>query len=125
VAKRHAHRQSDVGKELTGEAFVPKPESYASFDNETPMLEVGPGYSGILRTFLARDYPFKGYYGLDLSGQNAEHLRKAFPQTTVHFLRAEIEDASVPFQADVGFSSLTFKHLYPSVETASATLRGV
>src|SRR3712207_9594456 len=32
------------GQELTGEAFVSKVESYASFGNETMVLEIGPGY---------------------------------------------------------------------------------
>jgi SAM-dependent methyltransferase len=106
------------GKELTGEAFVSKLESYASFDDETTVLEVGPGYGRILRSFLARGIPFKEYYAVDLSEQNIQYLRKQFTQATVHFLQADVEDASLPFQFDVGFSSLTFKHLYPSFETS-------
>ena len=89
------------------------------------MLEVGPGYGGIVRRFLARGIPFKEYYALDLSGQNVEYLPKEFSQTTVHFLRADIEDAFLPFQFDIGFSSPTSKHLYPSFETAFATVRGI
>ena len=104
------------GRELTGEAFVSKVESYASFDDETTVLEIGPGYGRILRSFLARGIPFKEYYGLDISEQNIEHLRKEFPQAAVHFVRADIESATLPFLFDVGFSSLTFKHLYPSFE---------
>jgi SAM-dependent methyltransferase len=106
------------GQELTGEAFVSKVESYASFDDETTVLEIGPGYGRILRSFLARGIPFKEYYGLDISEQNVEYLRKLFPQATVHFIQADIEVASFPFQFDVGFSSLVFKHLYPSFEAA-------
>ena len=104
------------GQELTGEAFVSKVESYASFDNETTVLEIGPGYGRILRSFLARGIPFKEYYGLDISEQNVEYLREQFPQPAVHFIQADVEVASFPFQFDVGFSSLVFKHLYPSFE---------
>lgn len=106
------------GQELTGEAFVSKVESYASFDDETTVLEIGPGYGRILRSFLARGIPFKEYYALDISEQNIEYLQKQFPQPRIHFMRADIEEASLPFQFDVGFSSLTFKHLYPSFEAA-------
>jgi SAM-dependent methyltransferase len=106
------------GQELTGEAFVSKVESYASFDDETTVLEIGPGYGRILRSFLARGIPFKEYYGLDISEQNVEYLRKQFPQDAVHFMQADIDVASLPFQFDVGFSSLVFKHLYPSFEAA-------
>ncbi len=106
------------GKELTGEAFVSKVEAYASFDEETTVLEVGPGYGRILRSFLARGIPFKEYYALDISEQNVEHLRRQFPHAAVRFVQADIEDASLPFRFDVGFSSLTFKHLYPSFEAS-------
>jgi SAM-dependent methyltransferase len=106
------------GQELTGEAFVSKVESYASFDNETTVLEIGPGYGRILRSFLARGIPFKEYYGLDISEQNVEYLQKQFPQPAVHFIRADIAGAPLPFRFDVGFSSLVFKHLYPSFEAA-------
>jgi SAM-dependent methyltransferase len=104
------------GRELSGEAFVSKVESYASFDEKSTVLEVGPGYGRILRSFLARGIPFKEYYALDISEQNIEYLRKKFPQAAVHFMQANIEDAALPLQFDVGFSSLTFKHLYPSFE---------
>jgi SAM-dependent methyltransferase len=106
------------GKELTGEAFVSKVESYASFDDGTTVLEVGPGYGRILRSFLTRGIPFKEYYALDISDQNIEYLRQRFPQPAVHFMRADIEGASLAFQFDVGLSSLTFKHLYPSFEAS-------
>jgi SAM-dependent methyltransferase len=94
-------------------------------DNETTVLEVGPGYGGIVRRFLARGIPFKEYYALDLPGQNVEYLLKGFSQITVHFLRADSEDAFLLFQFDVGFSSPTSKHLHPSFETAFATVRGI
>jgi SAM-dependent methyltransferase len=106
------------GRELTGEAFVSKVESYASFDDETTLLEIGAGYGRILRSFLARDIPFGEYYALDISKQNIEYLRKRFPQADVQFMEADIESASLPFVFDVGFSSLTFKHLYPSFEAS-------
>lgn len=106
------------GKELTGEAFVSKLEAYASFDERTTVLEVGPGYGRLLRSFLARGLPFKEYYALDISERNIEYLREQFPRPDIHFMRADIEHVSLPFRFDVGFSSLTFKHLYPSFEAA-------
>ena len=106
------------GKELTGEAFVSKVEAYASFDEETTVLEIGPGYGRLLRSFLARGIPFKDYYALDISEQNIEYLSKQFPRPDIHFIWADIEDVALPFRLDVGFSSLTFKHLYPSFEAS-------
>src|SRR5215212_5081542 len=106
------------GKELTGEAFVSKVEAYASFGEETTVLEVGPGYGRLLRSFLARGIPFKDYYALDISERNIEYLSKQFPRPDIHFMWADIEDVSLPFRLDVGFSSLTFKHLYPSFEAS-------
>ena len=108
------------GGELTGEAFVSKVQTYATFDEQTTILEIGPGYGRIVRSFLARGIPFKEYYALDISEKNVEHLQGHFPQTAVRFMQADIEIATPPFQFDVAFSSLTFKHLYPSFE---ATLR--
>jgi SAM-dependent methyltransferase len=106
------------GRQLTGEAFVSKVQSYAPFDDETVVLEVGPGYGRILQSFLARSISFKEYYALDISSQNIKYLRRQFPQANVHFIQADIEKASMPFRFDVGFSSLTFQHLYPSFETS-------
>ena len=106
------------GKKLSGEAFVRKLETYGSFDEETTVLEVGPGHGRLLRSFLDRGIPFTDYYAIDISEQNIEHLRKHFPHPAIHFLHADIEDVSLPFQFDVGFSSLTFKHLYPSFEAS-------
>ena len=106
------------GQQLSGEAFVSKMQSYASFGRESTILEIGPGYGRILRSFLARGIPFKEYYGVDISEQNVEFLQKQFRQGGVHFMRSDIEVASLPFRFDVGYSSLVFKHLYPSFEAA-------
>jgi SAM-dependent methyltransferase len=106
------------GKALTGEAFVSKVNSYAAFDEETTVLEVGAGYGRLLRSFLDLGIPFREYYGLDISEQNIEYLRKQFAHPAVHFMWADVEEASLPFRFDVGFSSLTFKHLYPSFEAS-------
>jgi SAM-dependent methyltransferase len=108
------------GVELTGEAFISKLEAHASFDDETTVIEIGPGYGRILRSFLARGIPFKEYYGVDIAEQNVEYLQKEFGQGAVHIMQADIEVATLPFRFDVGYSSLVFKHLYPSFE---ATLR--
>lgn len=106
------------GEELTGEAFVSKAERYASFDGDTVVLEVGPGYGRILRSFLERGLPFKDYYAIDISQRNIDHLREHFAQPNIHFLQGDIEVTPLPYQFDVGLASLTFKHLYPSFEAS-------
>ena len=82
------------------------------------MLEVGAGYGRLLRSFLDLGIPFREYYGLDISEQNIEYLRKQFAHPAIHFMWADVEEASLPFRFDVGFSSLTFKHLYPSFKAS-------
>ena len=82
------------------------------------MLEIGPGYGRILTSFLERGLAFKEYYGVDISAQNVEFLQGRFDDPDVHFVHADIETASLPVRFDVGLSSLTFKHLFPTFEAA-------
>jgi SAM-dependent methyltransferase len=113
------------GKELTGEAFVSKVEAYASFGEETIVLEVGPGYGRLLRSFLAPGIPFKDYYAPDISERNIEYLSKQFPRPDIHFMWADIEEVSLPFRLDVGFSSLTLSIYILPLKLPFATARGI
>lgn len=104
------------GVDLTGDAFVEKAEQYAQFTAEKNVLEIGPGYGRILTALLERAVPFARYCGLDLSEETCTHLRERFPRDDVEFVSGDVEAASFDFAFDVVLSSLTFKHLYPSIE---------
>ena len=106
------------GKEVTGEAFIAKAEQYGAFAPENAILEIGPGYGRLLREAFRRGLPFREYVGVDVSAQNAAHLRAQFGREDVHILLGDIESIRMDRRFDAVLSSLTFKHLYPSFETA-------
>jgi SAM-dependent methyltransferase len=105
------------GKEVSGEAFIAKAESYVEFRDKV-VLEIGPGYGRLLRECLRRELPFSKYVAVDLSPNNIQFLRREFEQQHVVFVHADIETMTLEDRFDVVLSSLTLKHLFPSFERA-------
>ncbi len=102
-----------LGTELSGVPWSRKIAEHASPDASTRVLEIGPGYGRLLDGCLQDGLPFGSYVGLDASADNVEHLRGRFDDPRVRFVHGDATSALVePF--DLGMSSLTFKHLYPS-----------
>ena len=118
VARGYARAQPDVGEGADGRGLRLEAGGLRFFRRAEHGAGGRAGIRQVLRSFLARGIPFKEYYALDISERNIEYLREQFPRPDIHFMRADIEDVSLPFRFDVGFSSLTFKHLYPSFEAA-------
>ena len=106
------------GKEVSGEAFIAKAESYGAFAPDTAILEVGPGYGRLLGECLRRKLPFEKYVAVDLSPTNVEYLTKQFGSSDVDVIVGDIETVALDGRFDVVLSSLTLKHLYPSFEAA-------
>ena len=103
---------------LSGDAFVATVAKHVEFNDQTRILEVGPGYGRLLQAFLDQGIPFGHYHGLDLSDGNCAYLSERFPRSDVSFVQGDIETATFDTAFDVVVSSLTFKHLYPSFEAA-------
>jgi SAM-dependent methyltransferase len=106
------------GRELSGEAFITKAESYGAFVADKAILEIGPGYGRLLRECLRRKLPFRKYVAVDISPSNAKYLAMEFKRADVQVIVGDIETVTLEERFDVVLSSLTLKHLYPSVETA-------
>jgi SAM-dependent methyltransferase len=111
------------GLEVRGEAFVRRIAALGGFGAEKHLLELGPGYGRLLRACLELELPFRSYLGVDISPQNVAFLESRFgrnPRLT--FLCADFERADLVGPFETVFSSLTFKHLYPSFLPALAQL---
>jgi len=116
---RQAHPQLDLtwGEALSGRPFVAKVLEHAQVTEHTRLLEIGPGYGRLLTAILEQNVPFSSYTGLDLSEFNVSHLSDRFADPRIRFLQGNVDSAPIP-EFDVGYSSLTFKHFYPTFQAA-------
>jgi SAM-dependent methyltransferase len=110
------------GREITGDAFVAKAESYGAFGSDKAILEIGPGYGRLLRACLGREVPFEKYVAVDISPMNVKYLTSEFERGDVEVILGDMETMALEQRFDVTLSSLTLKHMYPSFE---AVLRNV
>jgi SAM-dependent methyltransferase len=112
------------GRGLSGDPFISKLSQHVDFTPETRVLEIGPGYGRLLRALLGAGLPFQRYTGLDISSQNVEYLKREFPDARINLLVGDVETFSLETKVDVVYSSLTFKHFYPSMASAVRNLSG-
>jgi SAM-dependent methyltransferase len=125
---RKRWRNSEPGKDLTwgreiiGDNFIKTLKKYVVFDNKTQILEIGPGYGRLLKSFKGMKLGFKKYVGLDISEKNAAFLRANFKDKAIEFVHGDVESFTFNEKFDVIFSSLTFKHLFPTFENALKNL---
>jgi SAM-dependent methyltransferase len=110
------------GREITGEAFIAKAESYGAFGSDKAILEIGPGYGRLLRACLGRELPFEKYVAVDISPMNVKYVTREFERGDVDVILGDMESLALAERFDVALSSLTLKHMYPSFE---AVLRNV
>jgi SAM-dependent methyltransferase len=108
------------GIEVSGTDFIHKANSYGAFGPDKSLLEIGPGYGRLLKSIIDQSLPFKSYLGVDLSEQNVSYLRNHLSNPGIDFVSGDIERVELNQRFDVLFSSLTFKHLFPSFENALA-----
>lgn len=108
------------GVETSGAAFIDKLKSYDAFGSDKSLLEIGPGYGRLMKSILAQEIAFKNYLGVDLSAKNVSYLSQSFGAANVQFQHGDIEQLTIDGSFDVLFSSLTFKHLFPTFENALA-----
>jgi phospholipid N-methyltransferase len=109
--------------ELSGEPAVDVCERHGAFGEGRTILEIGPGYGRIMGAVLERGVAFERYLGLELSEQNASHLRREFTDPRIEIVQGDAESTQLGEKVDAVFSFLTFKHLYPSFEGALTNLR--
>jgi SAM-dependent methyltransferase len=110
------------GVEVTGDAFVAKVQQYCASTPETSILEIGPGYGRLLKTMIRNDLPFGNYVGVDLSAQNCQWLRQNFGKPGISFINADAATVRLPGPFDLLISSLTLKHVYPTLQPVLANL---
>ena len=109
-------------REVSGDDFVRKMESHGAFGPEKSLLEIGPGYGRLLKSIRARQLAFKQYMGIDLSDKNINYLNQQLAGPDVDFRHGDAEKIEFLSQFDVAFSSLTFKHLFPTFERVLANI---
>jgi SAM-dependent methyltransferase len=122
---RHVAPDPDLtwGRELTGNAFVERAQSYGTYGPDKTIVEIGPGYGRLLSSCIELGLDFDSYVGVDLSAANVRHLEDRFADREgVRFIEADVEAVQLPAPADTVLSSLTFKHLFPSFELALSNL---
>jgi SAM-dependent methyltransferase len=110
------------GREVSGDEFISRAARYVAFSDKKNILEIGPGYGRLLKSCLGKDVPFAHYYALDISEAVCSHLREQFPQENVTFAHGDVEKATFDERFEIVISSLTFKHLFPSIENALRNL---
>jgi SAM-dependent methyltransferase len=104
------------GKEINGDNFVSTMNQHGAFGSGKALLEIGPGYGRLLKSIIQSEAPFQTYLGVDLSNQNVAFLTETFSDERIAFQQGDIETRNFDQKFDVVFSSLTFKHLFPSFE---------
>ncbi len=121
---RQAHPETDLtwNESLSGKPFIAKVAEHADLTDRTRLLEIGPGYGRLLNAYLEQGLPFASYTGLDISANNVAYLNERFAaDERITFIQGEVSSAEVP-PFDVCFSSLVFKHFYPTFEPALTNL---
>jgi 2-polyprenyl-3-methyl-5-hydroxy-6-metoxy-1,4-benzoquinol methylase len=104
------------GKEVSGDQFINKIQSYGAFSNLGTILEIGPGYGRLPQAIVRARIPFEKYYGIDISKDTVKFLRGEFPDDRFSFIHEDAEKCELDFHYDLLLSSLTLKHLYPTFE---------
>lgn len=110
------------GMEINGHPFIKKLQEYIAFSEEKNILEIGPGYGRLLKSCLVFQVPFQQYVTLDISEKTTAFLKAQFPEQQYCFLRGDVENFVFTERFDIVFSSLTFKHLFPSFSNALVNL---
>jgi SAM-dependent methyltransferase len=105
-----------LGVELSGDTFIDFLARHYTFNSDSRLLEIGPGYGRLVRSLIARGLPFHSYVGLDLSGRNVEYLRGAVTDRRVRFEQGDVDSFAGTDRLDLAFASLTFQHFYPTFE---------
>ena len=102
------------GREVSGDAFVLKMQQYEAFGPGKSLLEIGPGYARLLKTIKQQGVPFADYLGVDISARNVAYLNETFGDAKTSFQQGDVEQIKFSRTFDAAFSSLVFKHLFPS-----------
>jgi len=105
------------GIKLTGDSFIDKVDIHGN------ILEIGPGWGRLLTSIMNKGEKFDSYMGLDISSSNVDYLQKKFRHPNIEFVYGDAENFKFDRKFDVIFSSLTFKHIYPTFENALANLK--
>jgi ubiquinone/menaquinone biosynthesis C-methylase UbiE len=112
------------GVRMEGDEFVRFVRSHARLDEQSTIVEVGPGYGRILGAMLKERIPFRRYVGLEISASRVERLRQQFADPRIEFREADVlqplDLGGAP--ADLTFSSAVFEHLYPDFGAALRTI---
>jgi SAM-dependent methyltransferase len=119
---QHHWEELTWGRRPGGEQFISKAAEYVEFAPEKRVLEIGPGYGRLLKACLDMRVPFAHFHGLDISEAVCSYLRERFPNENVTFSHGDVEEIAFDEGFDIVLSSLTFKHLFPSVENALVNL---
>ncbi len=99
---------------LNGNEYINTIKKYITFSFETTILELGPGYGRLLKSFLRKQFSFKKYIGIDISKKNIDFLKNNFKQENIEFIHSSFVNLNIDSDVDIIFSSLVLKHQYPT-----------
>ncbi len=99
---------------INGDEFISSIEKYVNFSFETSILELGPGYGRLLKSFLDKQLSFKKYVGIDISKNNIDFLKNNFKHKNIEFIHSTFLNATIDSYFDVIYSSLVLKHQFPT-----------
>ncbi len=111
------------GVRWRGDSFVDELTAHCPIQPEWSILEIGPGYGRILRTFQNRNIRFIHYLGLDLNVDRTGKLQKELGKHNISFLHGDVETLDIPERFNLCISSATFSHLFPDFSAAVINIR--
>jgi len=100
------------GFELTGDAFIEQLSSRNLISENSSLLE----YGRLMLSIQKMNLGYGNYLGLDISPNQVTYLTEKFGNENTKYMHGDMEEVSLDGEYDLLFSSLTFKHIYPSFE---------
>jgi phospholipid N-methyltransferase len=110
------------GEIFTGDSFIDAVQTGYHFDATHHICEIGPGYGRLLKTILERKLPFRRYTGVELSEDRVRKLTEKFGNSSIRFVRGDVNSARINEPIDLVISSSTFEHLFPDFATGLTNL---
>lgn len=111
------------GVHMSGDEFVRVLREHFTLDDNSVIVEIGPGYGRILDSLLKASAPFCRYIGLEISKARVARLRDHYRDSRVEFREADVLGrVALDAVADVTLSSAVFEHLYPDFSRALETV---
>ncbi len=106
------------GKKPSGVPFLRKIQQNVSGGGSLRVLEIGPGYGRLLEAAAQIGFQYQSWTGVDISEKNIAYLREHHSEPRNNWIQGDIERVSLDQTFNLCLSSLTLKHMFPTLEAA-------